>query len=99
MVAVNYLQSLADAVRRELPDAELPKDEAESLLLLYGLLVALKGVEVTDEDVHDAWTAWKTLLGADHGSMVPFDQLDDDTRASDAPFTEAIRRAAASASK
>lgn len=86
---MNYLQVTADHVRRQLPTA-MP-DNSEALLLMYALLARAKGGSTTAEDVHDAWTAWMTLRGEHHESMVPFADLAPDVRREDEPFLQAIR--------
>ncbi len=50
------------------------------------------------EDVHDAWVVWMEAMGRSHRSMIPFDRLDDRSRAADEPFVLAIH-AAVSASE
>jgi len=89
-----YLDDVAAAVRSHVPsDVDVPPD-SEHLFLLYAVLVRAKGRTVTDEDVHDAWVAWMRARGENHDAMVPFAALSDTALAQDAPFAEAIRRAA-----
>jgi hypothetical protein len=91
---VSYLADIADEIRAEVP-AELLPDEASGLLfLMYALLLLAKGTEVTREDVHNAWAAWKTHRRESHGSLVPFKDLSPDTRAEDDPFVRAIHKVA-----
>jgi hypothetical protein len=91
---VTYLDPLADLIRACLPpDAEPPEDSA-ALFRLYAVLLKAKGEGVTDEDVHDAWSAWMQTVNSAHEALLPFDDLDPETRAFDAPYAEAIRRAA-----
>jgi hypothetical protein len=90
---MNYMQALAEEIRRELPPDLVPDDSATSLLLLYALLTTSVGEAVTARQVHDAWTVWMTLRGeGDHPSAVSFDDLPLDVRGEDVPFVLAIRR-------
>lgn len=88
---MNYLSELADAIRAEVPQNLLPEEDSDLLFLLYAVLLLAKGVSVTTEDVHNAWSAWMTSLGQEHRSLVPFAQLSAETQAEDTPFVEAIR--------
>ncbi|MEU9072557.1 hypothetical protein AB0D60_37445 [Streptomyces sp. NPDC048306] len=91
---MTYLDPLADLIRACLPpDAEPPEDSAD-LFRMYAVLLKAKGAEVTDEDVHDAWSAWMQTVNSAHEALIPYRDLDPATRAFDAPYAEAIRRAA-----
>lgn len=91
---MNYLQDIASRVREAIPADKLPDEDADDLLMSYAVLVESKGAEVTNEDVHDAWTAWMTKIDPDHGALIPYAELDAETKAQDSVFTEAIRRVA-----
>nr|WP_153427014.1 hypothetical protein [Streptomyces alkaliphilus] len=75
------------------PDAEPPAG-SDDLFRLYAVLLKAKGEQVTDEDVHDAWSAWMQSIDDTHKALVPFRELDPDTRAFDTPYADAIRAAA-----
>jgi hypothetical protein len=91
---VTYLDPLADLIRSCLPpDAEPPAD-SDGLFRIYAVLLQAKGEEVTDEDVHNAWSAWMQSVDSTHEALVPFRDLDPETRAFDAPYAQAIRVAA-----
>jgi hypothetical protein len=90
---MNYLQQIAERVRRELPADAMPDDSAE-LLLMYAVLVRAKGRSTTLEDVHDAWSAWMTLRHEEHESLVPFVDLPSGVGEKDEPFLRAIHAAA-----
>ena len=66
--------------------------EAE-LLRIYAVLCLVKGSQVTNEDVHDAWSAWKSGFGEEHKSLKPFDELDQRTQDLDTEYRDAIRAA------
>jgi hypothetical protein len=91
---VNYLREIADSIRSEVPGALIPDESTDSLFLAYALLALAKGTDVTGEDVHDAWTAWKLMRGEEHKSMVPYRDLPEATRREDDPYVKAIRRVA-----
>ncbi|MFB8778996.1 hypothetical protein VSS38_04645 [Streptomyces albogriseolus] len=91
---MTYLDPLADLIRSCLPSAAQPPGGADDLFRLYAVLLRAKGTRVTDEDVHDAWSAWMQTVDDGHASLVPFEELSPETRAADAPYAEAIREAA-----
>ncbi|WP_328719325.1 hypothetical protein OHT52_07345 [Streptomyces sp. NBC_00247] len=91
---MTYLDSLAALIRSCLPPEAEPPEDSNGLFRLYAVLLKAKGVRVTDEDVHDAWSAWMQTVNGTHESLVPFDDLDPRIRAYDAPYAEAIRAAA-----
>ncbi len=91
---MTYLDPLAALIRSCLPpDAEPPSDSA-TLFRMYAVLLKAKGEQVTDEDVHDAWSAWMQSVDSTHEALIPFGDLDPETRAFDAPYADAIRAAA-----
>ncbi|MEU0374987.1 hypothetical protein ABZ070_33290 [Streptomyces sp. NPDC006283] len=90
---MTYLDTLADLIRSCLPpDAEPPAD-SDDLFRIYAVLLKAKGEQVTDEDVHNAWSAWMQSVDSTHAALVPFRDLDPETRAFDAPYARAIRAA------
>ena len=91
---MTYLDELAIEIKRRVPRELLPGDGMESLFRLYALLALAKGTAVNAVDVHNAWAVWMLERDPGHRSIRPFDELDADTQASDAPFVEAIRAAA-----
>ncbi|MFJ6685776.1 DUF7701 domain-containing protein [Streptomyces werraensis] len=91
---MNYIQQDAELIRSLVaPEVDIP-DGAETLFLLYAVLLRSKGVAVTSEDVHDAWAAWETMRQPTHSSIVPYSDLDEAVQREDAPFVTAIRLAA-----
>lgn len=91
---MNYIDQLAAQIRAEVPAEVVPAGDVDALFRLYAVLVLAKGAQVTDEDVHDAWSAWVASHDPDHESLVPFVELDDEAASADAPFTAAIRKVA-----
>lgn len=88
---MNYLEKIAARIKAEIPADKLPDADVDELMMSYALLVEAKGTRVTNEDVHDAWSAWMTKIDPSHKSIVPYDELDDETRRQDTMYTDAIR--------
>lgn len=91
---MTYLDPLADLIRSCLPPDARPAAKSDDLFRLYAVLLRVKGDQVCDEDVHDAWSAWMQTVDSSHEALVPFADLSPQTRAADAPYAEAIRQAA-----
>ncbi|MFE6050473.1 hypothetical protein ACFQ6N_06955 [Kitasatospora sp. NPDC056446] len=91
---MSHLDPIADLIRACLPSEARPPAGSDDLFRIYAVLLQAKGEQVTDEDVHNAWTAWAQSTDDTHKSLVAFDELDAPTRALDAPYTSAIRTAA-----
>jgi hypothetical protein len=91
---MSYLDAVAAQISAEVPNDALPPEDAESLFLMYAVLLLAKGTDVTNEDVHNAWTAWMESNGRLHKSMVPFSALPAETKLEDSVFCQAIRRVA-----
>jgi len=94
---MTYLDDTARRILSLVPP-ELVPEHSDALFLLYAVLARSKGAATRAEDVHDAWTAWMSLNGSQHPSMVPYDQLPHATRIEDEPFVAAIREASTNAS-
>lgn len=86
---VNYVETMTEAVDEATGD-ELDED----LLRLYALLALVKGPAVSNADVHDAWSLWRSQARPHHESIVPFAQLDQATQDKDTPYRDAIIAAA-----
>ena len=65
-------------------------DVEDELLDLYVLLVVIRGVRTTKENVHDAWAVWKNKTDPQHKSMIPFNDLTKEVQELDREYTEAI---------
>lgn len=89
-----YLDTLAATIRGHVPSDRLPEENPDTLLRAYAVLLRAKGQNVTQSDVHDAWSAWMATQEPDHESLVPYSALAEDIRDQDRVFAEAIRRAA-----
>ena len=87
----NYIRELASEIRAKVDQSALPNEGLDELFYSYAVLALTKGVEVTNEDVHDAWSAWATKYNPTSDSLVPFDQLPTSVQEDDTRFTKAIR--------
>ena len=64
------------------------------MFLMYAVLVLTMGEDVRAEDVHNAWSAWMTYRDPSHKAIKPFAQLDSETKKTDRPFVDAIKKVA-----
>jgi hypothetical protein len=64
------------------------------LFLMYAVLALTVGEDVRADDVHDAWSAWMTYCHPSHESIKPYAQLSTETKKTDQPFVDAIRKVA-----
>lgn len=94
MADETYIRDLANRIRSKFSQSELPDKGLDELFNAYAVLALSKGTAVTNEDVHDAWSAWATKFDPDNKSLVPFSELSSETQRSDTPFTKAIREIA-----
>lgn len=91
------MDALALRVRSALPDDLLLAGAGglDDLCRIYALLVLVRGPGISAEDVHDAWATWMAIRGVDHQAIVPFADLDEETKLKDEPFAAALRSLAA----
>lgn len=83
---MNYFTDFYNELKNAMP---MPCEH--ELLVSYTLLGLTKGVNVTLEDVHDAWSSWRAFSDRpDHKSLVPFDELSPEVQDMDKPFQDAI---------
>ncbi len=94
MADETYIRELAEQIRSKFSPSEIPDKGLDELFNSYAVLALSKGVAVTNEDVHDAWSAWATKFDPDNKSLIPFSELPTETQKSDTPFTKAIREVA-----
>jgi hypothetical protein len=91
---LNYVSEIAERIRREVPQEVLPEGDTDLLFLMYAVLALTVGERVRAADVHDTWSAWMTYRDPSHKSIKPYAQLNSETKNTDQPFVEAIRRVA-----
>jgi hypothetical protein len=89
-----YLDDIAAAIRKHIPEEKLPKDNSDELIRLYAVLLRAKGAAVAQSDIHDAWSAWMRQRDPSHVSLVPYDSLPSHVRDEDHVFALAVRLAA-----
>lgn len=90
----NYIEEVSALIRDKIDPNKLPGKGLDQLFASYALLALSKGASVTNEDVHDAWSAWATQYDPTNESIVPFDELTPDVQAEDTIFRNAIREVA-----
>lgn len=93
-VDVNYLENIANQIKEELSVELRPTTDADALYRSYALLALVAGQGVTLENVHDAWSSWRSATDRDHAAIRPFAELDMETKEKDRPYVEAIRKVA-----
>jgi hypothetical protein len=76
------------------PQEVLPEGDTDILFLMYAILALTLGEDVGPEDVHDAWSAWMTYHDPSHASIKPFAKLSQQTKKTDQPFVDAIKKVA-----
>jgi hypothetical protein len=89
-----YLNDIAKVIKSHIPEERMPSENAEELLNLYAVLVRAKGTNVTESDIHDAWSTWIVKQNKEHESLVPYEDLTPDVREQDVAFTDAVRKTA-----
>ena len=89
-----YLDDIAATIRKHIPEGRMPGQEAERLLLQYAVLLRVKGANITNSDIHDAWSAWMCEYDRRHVALTPYDDLPKDVQDEDRVFSTAVRRAA-----
>jgi hypothetical protein len=92
---MNYISEIVERIRNEVPQEVLPEGDTELLFLMYAVLALTVGKDVRAEDVHDAWSAWMTYRDPSHESIKPFTLLSPETKKTDQPFVDAIKKVAA----
>lgn len=95
MSGPNYVQQVIDPLTVEL--RAIDPDPDPVLTRLYALLVLVKGVDTTLQDVHDAWSIYKDITRPDHRSLIPFNDLTPEVRELDRKYVDAVHRIAKAA--
>ncbi len=84
----NYVDKIVAELELVLNDCDV------DLLRYYALLALTLGAAVTEDDVHDAWSMWRTATKPDHASLVPFSELAPEVQALDTIYADAVRAVA-----
>lgn len=93
---MNYVDELAEAIRRAVAPQFLPEGDTGPLFRLYALLALVKGEGVSREDVHNAWAVWMSERDPHHPAIQPYGDLSPETQREDQPFVDAIRHVVSS---
>ena len=91
---MNYLDRVADAIKKQVPVELIPDDDVRLLFHIYALLALAKGEATSAKDVHDAWVLWKLQTDQGHPALRQFAELSPFVQAMDAPYVAAIREVA-----
>ena len=91
VMGMTYIESIAEAIRAEVPGPELPDENARLLFRIYAVLLLAKFDDVDAADVHNAWVAWMCSIDPSHEALVPFEHLATDVAQMDDAYVEAIR--------
>lgn len=86
----NYVHKIAQSIRQKVNPDDLPKKGLDRLFMYYALLALSKAPNVTNEDVHNAWSAWASEYDSRNPSLVPFQNLDSETQEKDSTYRDAI---------
>lgn len=90
----NYIREIANQIRKASGSTNLALEGIDELFDIYAVLAMAKGCDVTDEDIHDAWSAWATKHSPNDDSIIPFDELSTEIQALDSKYTKAIHSVA-----
>jgi hypothetical protein len=91
---VNYLDKLAAEIQRVAQPGSVPPNQATPLYRQYAVLLLAKGVEVTLEDVHNAWAAWACEHDPESRYILPFKELSLSVQRKDQAYVDAIHKVA-----
>jgi hypothetical protein len=75
MAYKNYIRELAEQIKSKVDPSALPSKGVDELFDTYAVLALSKGATVTNEDVHNAWSAWATKYDPTNTSLVPYSEL------------------------
>lgn len=93
---MNYIDRVALAIETEIPAESRPDHDTARLYRLYAVLALSKGIDVSLQDVHNAWSAWMADTDPGHPALVPFEDLSREKQDEDQPYAAAIRNVAQS---
>ncbi|MGN8224115.1 RipA family octameric membrane protein [Gracilimonas sp. BCB1] len=88
------MEKIADTIKSFIPEERLPEDNYDELFVLYAVLLRAKGKNVTQSDIHDAWSAWMNKQDQDHNAILPYEDLEKNVQDQDNLYAVAVRKAA-----
>ena len=92
---MNYIDKIACDIGDHCGIRGVDRDEnGMRLLRIYAVLALTVGENVTWENVHDAWAAWRSDANPHHKSLIPFADLAPNVQALDAKYADAIAKVA-----
>jgi hypothetical protein len=94
MADKNYIRNIAEKIRKQVDQSALPDKGLDDLFDSYAVLALAKGKNVTNEDVHDAWSAWASKYDPTSDALIPYADLPADKQNDDTRFTDAIKHIA-----
>lgn len=86
----SYIDTLAYEVQRTAEPDAISHQEDLPLYRFYAVLVLAKGIDVTAEDVHNAWAAWASEHDPGHRNLLPFKELSLSVQHKDQLYVDAI---------
>lgn len=89
----SYIDKIAFAIAAKCGMSMFQPNDCR-LLRIYAVLALAKGVDVTKEDVHDAWCAWVLDYKPQHKSLKRYGELTKDIQDLDEPYRQAIEEVA-----
>lgn len=87
---MNYIEDVARAIFQKVNPGKWMNAEEQRLYRLYALLGFCLQEEVTNADVHDAWSVWQTEINPSHRSLIPFEHLTSEVQELDSEYRDAI---------
>lgn len=90
---MNYIDKLATSIGNHCGMSMGTQRERQLLRLYAVVALVLREEGICNEDVHDAWSAWRLDDKPDHPAIVPFDQLTPEVQELDTKFRDAIYKA------
>lgn len=92
---MDYITRKAHEIYSLAHNGGTPDAEHIALYRIYAVLCLAKGEATTNEDVHDAWSAWTAATFPEHRSLKPYKALSPETQAYDTAYARAIHLASA----
>ena len=89
-----YLEAIAQQIRAEVSDVEVPSGDTQALFRVYAVLCLTLGTRTTAQTSTMRGSPGCSSVISNHPSLLPVDELDKPIADSDEPFAVAIRHVA-----